>query len=151
MKNIAVAALLALVIAGLAFADSSKARPSGLSDADALGQLERDWADASEAIDANRCSQIIADDWRLVGPNGVKTKETAIQAMQTRDYKLESTDFGSMDIRVFGGIGVVQGTTTVHLLEKNGQHTIYKWAWMDVLEKRADKWVVVRTQTTKLQ
>jgi ketosteroid isomerase-like protein len=150
MKKIIAAVLFALVVAGLVFAHSSKAHSAGLSDADTIRQLERDWANASEAIDANRCNQIMADDWRLVGPKGVKTKEIAISAMQNRDYKLESTDFGPMDVKMFGNVGVVQGSTTVHLLEKDGQHTAYKWAWMDVDEKRGNKWVVVRTQVTHL-
>jgi hypothetical protein len=93
----------------------------------------------------------MADDWRLVGPKGVKTKEIAISAMQNRDFKLESTDFGPMDVKMLGNVGVVQGSTTVHLLEKDGQHTTYKWGWMDVDEKRGDKWVVVRTQVTHLE
>lgn len=151
MKKLTASVLFVWICVGLALARSSDAPSASLSNADTLKQLEMDWADASKAIDVNRVSQILADDWRLVGPHGVKTKEIAIRAMQTRNYKLEATDFGSMDVRVLGNVGVVQGSTTVHLLEKDGQRTTYKWAWMDVFEKRDDKWVIVRSQTTKLQ
>lgn len=150
MKRLIAFVMFACVI-GLVFARSSKTSAPSLSDSDILKKLEIDWADASKAVDVNWCSQIVADDWRLVGANGiVKTKEIALRAMQTRDYKLESTDFGSMDVKMFGNVGVVQGSTTVHLLE-DGRHTSYRWAWMDVFEKRGDKWVVVRSQVTKLQ
>lgn len=152
MKSTVVAVLGALVVAGLVFAHSFKAPSASLSDADTLKQLEIDWANASKAVDVNWCSQFMADDWRGVGPTGMaKTKEIAISAMQTRDFKLESTDFGPMDVKMLGSVGAVQSSTTVHLLEKDGQHTAYKWAWMDVFEKRGDKWVVVRSQMTKLE
>jgi ketosteroid isomerase-like protein len=152
MKKIIAAVLFAFAVAGLVFAYSSKAHSASLSDADTIRQLERDWANASKALDVNWCNQIMADDWRAVGPSGkVKTKEIAISAMQTRDFKLESTDFGPMDVKMLGNVGVVQGSTTVHLLEKDGQHTTYKWGWMDVDEKRGDKWVVVRSQVTHLE
>jgi ketosteroid isomerase-like protein len=151
MKNIVVAVLLALVAVGLVFARSTKASSASLSDADTLRHLCRDWADASQAIDVKRVSQIVADDWRGVGSTGtIKTKEIALSGMQARNYKLEGTDFGPMDVKVLGNVGVVQGSTTNHLLE-DGQHTAYKFAWMDVFERRGDTWVVVRSQVTKLQ
>ena len=152
MKKLNVLILFSCVCAGLVFAHLSKASSASLSDSDTLKQLEVDWANASQAIDVNWCSQLLADDWRLVGAKSVvKTKEIALRAMQARDYKLESTDFGPMDVKMLGNVGVVQGSTTVHLLEKDGQRTAYKWAWMDVFEKRGDKWKVVRSQVTRLE
>ena len=152
MKGLIASVLFACVCVGLVLARSSGAPSASLGDADTLKQLEIDWANASKAVDVNWCSQLLADDWRLVGAKSmVKTKEIALRAMQARDYKLESTDFGPMDVKMLGNVGVVQGSTTVHLLEKDGQRTAYKWAWMDVFEKRGDKWKVVRSQVTKLE
>jgi hypothetical protein len=34
---------------------------------------------------------------------------------------------------------------------EHAQHNTYKFAWMDVFEKRGDKPVVVRSQVTKLE
>ena len=151
MKNIVVALLLALVVVGLVFARSSRATSASVSDADTLRQVCRDWADASVAMDVNRVNQIVADDWREIGSTGmIKTKEIALNGMQTRTYKHESTEFGPMDVKLLGNVGVVQGSTTNHLLE-DGQHTTHKFAWMDVFEKRGDKWVVVRSEVTKLE
>ena len=151
MKTLTALFLFACVCVGLVFIRSSMASSASPSDADTLRQLCRDWADASEAIDVNRVNQIVADDWREIGSTGaIKTRETSLRDMQTRDYKLESTDFGPMDVKMLGNVGVVQGSTTVHLLEQAGQHTTHKWAWMDVFERRGDKWVVVRSEVTKL-
>lgn len=110
MKNIVVAVLLALVVVGLVFARSSRATSASVSDADTLRQVCRDWADASVAMDVNRVNQIVADDWREIGSTGmIKTKEIALNGMQTRTYKLESAEFGPMDVKLLGNVGVVQG------------------------------------------
>jgi ketosteroid isomerase-like protein len=132
-------------------AHSSKVRRPDVSDAGTLRQLCRDWAGASVGLDVGRVSQIVADDWREIGSTGViKTKEIALKGMQTREYKLESTEFGPMDVKMWGNAGVVQGSTTNTLLG-DGPHNTYKFAWMDVFEKRGNKWVVVRSEVTKLK
>jgi hypothetical protein len=151
MKKRIASALFALVLAGLVFAHSSEASSASVSDVDTLKQLEIDWANASKAVDVNWCRQLLADDWRGVGSTGVTlTKEYVLKRLETRNYKLDSTDFGPMYVKVWGNIGVVQGSTTYHWLE-GGQHSESKSAWMDVYEKRGDKWVVTLSQITKLQ
>jgi ketosteroid isomerase-like protein len=152
MKKTIVAVLFAFVVAGLVFAHSSKASSAGLSDADTLRQMSREWADATKAMDNNRLSQIMADDWRYVGSSGnVRTKEVVLSYVQTRDIKLESFEFGPMDVKVMGNVGVVQGSITQHFLNtKDGKHEDYSSVWMDVWEKRGDKWVVVRSKGNNL-
>jgi ketosteroid isomerase-like protein len=152
MRKIAALVLFAFLIAGLVFAHSSKARSAGLSDADTVKQLEVDWAEALKTIDLNRLSQIIGDDWRAVGGSGkIRSKEYALNYVRTRDIKLESFEFGPMDVRVLGNVAMVQGSITQHFINiKNGQHEDYKTAWLDVYEKRGDRWVVIRSQITPL-
>jgi ketosteroid isomerase-like protein len=152
MKKLIAAVLFAFAVAGPVFAQSSKAPSAGLSDAETIRQLNRDWADATKAIDVNRLSEIIADDWRAVGSSGkIKTKEGVLSYVQTRDNRLESYELGPMDIKMLGNVAVVQSSITQHFLNiKDGQHATYSSAWMDVWEKRGDKWVVVRSQITHL-
>ena len=78
------------------------------------------------------------------------TKEYTLNRLQTRKYRLESTDFGPMDVKVWGNVAVVQGSTIYHWVE-DGKHGETKSAWMDVYEKVGDKWVVARSQMTKVQ
>jgi ketosteroid isomerase-like protein len=148
MKKLAALVLFACAVAALVFAHSSKAPSAGLSDADTLRKMSRDWADATKAIDVNRLGQIIADDWKYVGAYGkIKSKEDALNYVQTRDIKLQSYKFGPMDVKMMGNVGVVQGSITQHFINaKDGRHENYSSVWMDVLEKRGDKWVVVRSK-----
>jgi len=103
MKTLTACVLFARVCAGLLFVHSSKACSASLSDADTLRQLNLDWEDATKAIDINRISQIIADDWRGVFSSGkIRTKDIVLNYVQTREIKLQSYEFGPMDISVLG-------------------------------------------------
>ena len=152
MKQIIAAVLFAFVVAGLVFAHSPKAPSAGLSDEDTIRQMSRVWADATKATDVNRLSQIIADDWRAVGSSGkIKSKESVLSYVQTRENRLESFEFGPIDVKVLGNVAVAQGNIMQHFINiKDGQHASYSSAWMDVWEKRGDRWVVVRSQITHL-
>jgi hypothetical protein len=86
--------------------------------------MSRAWAEATKAIDVNRLSQIIADDWRAVGSSGkVKTKESLLSYVQTRELRLESFEFGPIDVKVLGNVAVAQGGISQHFIStKDGQH-----------------------------
>ena len=57
---------------------------------------------------------------------------------------------GPMDVRVFGSIGVVQGSDTEKSSYK-GKDTSGKYVWMDVFQKKNGKWQAVRSEVTKVQ
>ena len=58
--------------------------------------------------------------------------------------KLESFEVGPMDVQVFGDVAVVHGSVTEKRV-RDGKDTSGDFVWMDLLEKRAGKWVVVRS------
>jgi ketosteroid isomerase-like protein len=152
MKKITAFVLFACVCAGLLFAYSSKARSGDLSDADTVMQLERDWADAAHKdFNTRRISQILADDWRSVGGTGnIFTKESYLSYVQSgKSPRFESFEFGPADVKVLRNIAVVQGSGTA-TMNRDGQESILRAAWMDVFEKRGDRWVIVRSQSVKL-
>ena len=64
--------------------------------------------------------------------------------------KLESFEFGPMDVKVLGNVAVVQGSDT-EKSTTNGKDSSGKWVWMDVFVKRGDKWVAVRSQSAMLK
>ena len=54
-----------------------------------------------------------------------------------------------MDVQVFGNFAVAQGSVK-EKSSRNGKDTSGEFAWMDLLEKRAGKWVVVRSAAAKV-
>ena len=83
---------------GPAYAQAAKAADSAAIEA--VKQLEHDWSDAQKAGDAGKLSQIIADDWSGLGPDGVKsTKKELLENVKNGATKLESFEFGPMDAK----------------------------------------------------
>jgi uncharacterized protein (TIGR02246 family) len=149
MKLVA-AALLVSACVGLTFAQSQTPPAKGPSVAETVKQIERDWVDAVKAGDADKVSQILADDWIGVGYDGTReTKKNHLADMKSGTAKLESFEFGPMDVKVLGSVAVVQGSNTEKSNTADGKDSSGKYAWMDVFVKRDGKWVIVRSQSTE--
>ena len=152
MKKVAGAVLLVSACVGLAFAQTQTPPAKGPSVAQAIKQLEHDWTDAAKAGDIDKLSQILADDWTSIGYDGSKaTKQSMLADVKSGANKLESFEFGPMDVKVlFGSVAVVQGSDTEKSTSK-GKDTSGKWVWTDVFVKRDGKWVAVRSQSAKVK
>jgi uncharacterized protein (TIGR02246 family) len=150
MKKLVIGMLLVSACIGLAFAQTQTPPVKGPGAAESVKQLEHDWTDAVKAGDADKVNQILADDWIGVGYDGSKeTKQSHLADMKSGKYKLESFEFGPMDVKVLGSVAVVQGTNTEKSTSADGKDSSGKYAWMDVFVKRDGKWVVVRSQSTE--
>jgi ketosteroid isomerase-like protein len=151
MKKLAEAVLLVSLSVGLVFAQAPNAPAKGPSVSETVKQLEHEWTDAMKASDVDKLSQILADDWTGLGYDGKKlTKESYLADTKSGASKLESFEFGPMDVKVLGNVAVVQGSDT-EKSTTNGKNSSGKWVWMDVFVKRGDKWVAVRSQTAMVK
>lgn len=148
---IKVSGVFLLVFACLAPVYGQEKKAAGQSTSEAIQQLERDWTDAQKAGDIDKLSQILADDWVGLGPDGVaSTKKQHLDNMKSGTSKLESIEFGPMHVKVIGAVAVVQGSDTEKSTMK-GKDTSGKWAWMDVFVKHDGKWQAVRSQSAMVK
>jgi ketosteroid isomerase-like protein len=117
--------------------------------ADAIKQIERDWANAMMDFDVDKLSQILADDW-LETDNAGKliTKASNLDYFRSRKHRLESCEFGPEDVKVFGEVAVVQGSVDEKWLT-DGQSSASHVTYMDVWVRRGDRWVVVRSHAAR--
>jgi ketosteroid isomerase-like protein len=145
MKKLVAAALFACICAGLVSANAPEASSKDSSVVDALKQNAQDHGDALVAADVDRLDQILADDWKAIGLSGsIVTKETVLANLKSGKDKLEWFQLGPMDVQVFGNVAAIHGSVT----EKrrwDGKDVSGQFLWMDILEKRGDKWVIVRS------
>jgi hypothetical protein len=145
MKKLVAAALFACVCAGLVSANAPEASSKDSSVVAALKQNAQDHGDALVAADVDRLDQILADDWKAIGLSGsIVTKETVLANLKSGKDKLEWFQLGPMDVQVFGNVAAIHGSVT----EKrrwDGKDVSGQFLWMDLLEKRGDKWVIVRS------
>ncbi len=150
-QNLAAAVLMISACAGLTFGQTPTAPAKGPSVAETVKQLERDWMDAAKAGDVGKLSQIIADDWMSIEYDGKKeSKQSMLADAKSGTAKIESFEFGPMDVKVLGGVAVVQGSDT-EKSSTHGKDTSGKWVWMDVFVKRNGNWVVVRSQSAMVK
>jgi uncharacterized protein (TIGR02246 family) len=151
MKKIAGMVLLVAACAGLIFAQDKMAPAKAPSTAESVKQLERDWIAAEKAGDADKLSQILADDWVALGPDGsTVTKAAFIADYKSGKSKVESFEIGPMTVKVMGSIAVVQGSDT-EKSKTEGKDSSGKYVWMDVFEKRDGKWQAVRSQNAMVK
>ncbi len=151
MRKLLGAILLVSACVGLAVAQTEKPAAKGPSTAEAIKQLEHEWTDAVKGGDADKLSQILADDWTELSFDGKKvTKKDYIADYKSGKSKLESFEFGPMDVKVLGNVAVVQGSDT-EKSTTDGKDSSGKFAWMDVFVKRDGKWVAVRSQLAKVK
>ncbi len=151
MKKLVAAALFACGCAGLVLANSPEASSNDSSVVDALKQNAQDHGDALVAADLDRLDQILADDWKGIGLSGsIATKETVLANLKSGKDKLEWFQLGPMDVQVFGNVAAIHGSVT----EKrswDGKDYSGQFLWMDLLEKRGDRWVIVRSAGARVK
>jgi len=117
----------------------------------ALKQLEQDMGDAMVRVDIGKLNQIYADDFATIGSSGkVITKKDLLEGFASFHDKLVSFESGPMDVQVFGDVAVVHGSVTEKRI-RDGKDTSGQFVWMDLLEKREGKWVVVRSAGAKVK
>jgi ketosteroid isomerase-like protein len=117
----------------------------------AVKQLEQDMGDAMVRVDIDKLNQIYADDFATVGSSGrIITKKDLLRDFESFHDKLESFENGPIDVQVFGDVAVAYASVIEKRI-RDGKDTSGEFVWMDLLEKRAGKWVVVRSAGARLK
>ena len=131
-------------------ADSPKAQSQDPTIVETMKQFAQDTGDAMVAGDVDKLNQFYADDWATVDSSGkIFTKESLLSDFKSGKHKLLSFEIGPMDVQVFGDVAVVQASVTEKRLH-DGKDISGQFVFMDLLKKRGDKWVIVRTLGAKV-
>jgi len=131
-------------------ADSPKVQSQDPTIVETMKQFAQYTGDAMVAGDVDKLNQIYADDWATVDSSGkIFTKESLLSNFKSGKHKLLSFEIGPMDVQVFGDVAVVQASVTEKRLH-DGKDISGQFVFMDLLKKRGDKWVIVRTLGTKV-
>jgi ketosteroid isomerase-like protein len=150
MKKLIASVLFAGVCVGPLLADSPKSQSKDQSVIDAVKQVEQDMGKAMVAGDIDKLDQIYADDFATVGSSGkITTKQNLMSDFESFHDKLEWFENGPMDVQVFGNVAVAQGSVKEKRTH-NGKDSSGEFVWMDLLEKRAGKWVVVQSASARV-
>jgi len=133
-----------------ATARGTNAPASDPASVDTIKQLEQEMGNAMVAGDIDKLNQIYADDFATVGSSGkVITKETLLSDFKSFHDKLEWFENGPIDVQVFGNVAVACASVK-EKRTRDGKDRSGEFVWMDLLEKRGGKWVVVRSAGARL-
>lgn len=143
MKKIAALLSFACVCVGLVLADSPRAPLGDPADIEAVKQVELDLGNFQISGNFDKYSQLYADDFAIVGSSGNVVNKKKLLSTGFAD-KLEWFETGPIDIQVFGNVALGQGIVREKRNE-NGKVTNPQLVWGDLLERRAGKWVVLRS------
>jgi ketosteroid isomerase-like protein len=125
--------------------DASKPAVHDPATVDSIVRLENQVGDAMVAFDIDAIAQAYADDWVTVGAKGdVFTKESLLSDFRTRRHQLVSFALGPMKVQVFGDVAMAQAGVTEKRMQ-DGKDVSGAFVFMDLLERRAGKWLIVRT------
>ena len=117
----------------------------------AIRQLEQDMGDAMIRVDLAKLSEIYADDFATVGKSGkVFTKKDLLADFESFHDKLEAFENGPIEVQVFGNVAVASAGVSEKRL-RQGKDVSGKFVWMDLLENRDGKWVVVRSAGARVE
>ena len=129
----------------------SQGQANDTSAVDTIKQLEQDMGNAMVAGDIDKLNQLYADDWATVRSSGkIITKETLLSDFKSSHDKLEWFENGPIDVQVYGNVAVAHASVK-EKRSREGKDTSGEFVWMDLLEKRAGKWVVVRSAGARLK
>jgi len=141
---------MVIVLLSLVAFIPSQTQATDASDVDAVKQVEQTMGSAMVAGNVDKLNQIYADNFATIGSDGkVITKQTLLTDFESFHDKLEWFENGPMDVQVFGNVAVAQGSVK-EKRSRNGKDTSGEFAWMDLLEKRTGKWVVVRSAAARV-
>jgi len=120
------------------------------ADINAVTQVAQDMGDAMVRVDIDKLNQIYADDFATISSGKIISKKDLLRNFESFHDKLESFEVGPLDVQVFGNVAVVHGSVT-EKRTRDGKDTSGEFVWMDLLERRAGKWVVVRSAGTRVR
>lgn len=121
------------------------------AEVEAIERLGQQMGDAMVARDIGALDRIFADDWVSLGASGeTVTKDRVLQAFESGTDTLESFVLGPMEVLVLGNVAAVRGTVTEKRY-RDGQDVSGELLYMDLLEKRAGTWVVIRSTGLRLK
>ena len=150
MDRLIMSIVFAFVGVGISAAQPPKASEDP-TDIAAIKQISQDMGDAMVRADIDRLNQIYADDFVTVGRSGkIITKADLLTNFKSFHDKLESFENGPIDVQVFGNVAVAHGSVSEKRM-RDDKNVSGDFVWMDLLEKRAGKWQVVRSAGSKIK
>ena len=117
-------------------------------DEQALRRIQRDWADARLKRDSSFATQIEADDFTIVWPDGqIINKQDDVKSYEADGAVFSEFKITDLDVRFYGETAIVvgQGSIKGHTPTKDLSG---RYVWTDTFVKQNGGWKAVASQVT---
>jgi len=117
----------------------------------AVRQVEKEMGSAMLRHDIDELSQIYADEFATITASGkVITKKDLLNNFSGFHDNLESYEEGPIDVQIFGNFAVAHAGVT-EKRSRDGKDVSGQFVWMDLLENRGGKWLVLRSEGARVK
>ena len=130
--------LFVIILAGFSL-------PSNAQNADAttIKQLNRQWLDAIVQKDSTSLARILADDFVLINPGGMRRTKADNISMHVPGQQVTSIVIDSQDLRFLtDDVGIITVWTTNYITQ-DAEKMVLKICYMDIYQKRKNQWKAV--------
>jgi ketosteroid isomerase-like protein len=111
--------------------------------------LERDWEKALNGNNAERLSELMADDWVIIAADGrVHDKSKALGVIRAGILRYDKVTFDTLDVRPYAGVAVVRGES-FEGGSMAGHDFAEHYVFTDVFVRREPGWQSVLTHVTR--
>jgi uncharacterized protein (TIGR02246 family) len=137
--------LFIIILAGFFLSSNAQS-----ADAITIKKLNRQWLDAIVHEDSASLSRILADDFVLINPGGMRRTKADNIPMHIPGQQITNIVIDSQDLRFLTNeVGVITVWTTNYITQ-GAEKTVLKICYMDIYQKRKGQWRAVAAHVTLL-
>jgi len=112
-----------------------------------LIDLSKRWDEAMVTNDINEIGKFMADDWVIIGTDGITTKASFLQFINSGALTHSRMDADEMNARIYENTGVIVSRGTSAGKYNNESFSLYEWS-TSMFIKNGDSWLCVLTMLT---
>lgn len=151
MKRLLAAGAIVLLTVGVAVAQEAAGRKAASSVAQALMQMENQWAKASKASDGDALAPMLSEDFVAIDSDGSMRGKAEVIA-RTKKAKWVTNEIGDLKVIVHGDSAIVTGSWTGNGTDGAGKPVNAKERWVDTWVKMTNgKWQCVASASAPIK
>jgi uncharacterized protein (TIGR02246 family) len=121
------------------------------ADIETIKKLNYDWLNAYPQKDTATLGKILADDFILINPTGIKqTRKDNLQNLLDPNIETISVSFDSVEVRILSPSVAMLNAWANFTFKANGKQMTGKNCYEDIYIKRNGKWLAIAAHVTSL-
>jgi uncharacterized protein (TIGR02246 family) len=138
--------LFVIILAGFSLSSNAQS-----ADEITIKKLNRQWLDAIVQEDSTSLARILADDFVLINPGGMRRTKADNIPMHIPGQQVTSIVIDSQEVRFLTDeVGVITVWTTNYITQ-DAEKMVLKICYMDIYQKRNKQWKAVAAHVTMLK